>query len=279
MKILVTGAEGFIGSHLIERLIAKGHQVTAFVLYNSFNFFGWLENIDKQNFKKIKVITGDVRDYQSISSAIKNQDIVINLAALIAIPYSYQSVRSYIETNIIGIQNILEAVKTYKVKRLIHTSTSEVYGTAQFVPIREDHPINSQSPYAASKASADQIVMSYHRSFNLPVTILRPFNTFGPRQSMRAVIPTIIGQFLTSKKITIGNLTPTRDFTFVKDTVEAFTKSLKAKDIIGETINIGSNFEVSIKEIIEMVSIITNRKIEIKSDKKELDQDQAKLKD
>ena len=279
MKILVTGAEGFIGSHLIERLIAKGHQITAFVLYNSFNFFGWLENIDKQNFKKIKVITGDVRDYQSISSAIKNQDIVINLAALIAIPYSYQSVRSYIETNIIGIQNILEAVKTYKVKRLIHTSTSEVYGTAQFVPIREDHPINSQSPYAASKASADQIVMSYHRSFNLPVTILRPFNTFGPRQSMRAVIPTIIGQFLTSKKITIGNLTPTRDFTFVKDTVEAFTKSLKAKDIIGETINIGSNFEVSIKEIIEMVSIITNRKIEIKSDKKELDQDQAKLKD
>ena len=270
MKILVTGAEGFIGSHLIERLIAKGHQVTAFVLYNSFNFFGWLENIDKQNFKKIKVITGDVRDYQSISSAIKNQDIVINLAALIAIPYSYQSVRSYIETNIIGIQNILEAVKTYKVKRLIHTSTSEVYGTAQFVPIREDHPINSQSPYAASKASADQIVMSYHRSFNLPVTILRPFNTFGPRQSMRAVIPTIIGQFLTSKKITIGNLTPTRDFTFVKDTVEAFTKSLKAKDIIGETINIGSNFEVSIKEIIEMVSIITNRKIEIKSDKKRI---------
>ncbi len=267
MKILVIGAEGFIGSHLVESLVSKGHDVTAFVLYNSFNFFGWLEQIDQKKFKKVKIFTGDVRDFQSVSLALKNKDVVINLSALIAIPYSYKAARSYIDTNIIGTHNILEAAKNYKTKKIIHTSTSEIYGTAKYVPIDENHPINSQSPYAASKASADQLAISYYHSFNLPITILRPFNTFGPRQSMRAVIPTIIGQVINSNKINIGNLKPTRDFTFVTDTVDAFSKAIKATKINGEVINIGSNFEVSIKEIIQMVASITNRKVLIKKDR------------
>ncbi len=266
MKILITGAEGFIGSHLVEKLVSKGHDVTAFVLYNSFNFYGWLEQINKKVLKKIKIITGDIRDFQSISAAMKNKDAVINLAALIAIPYSYKTARSYIDTNIIGTQNILEAAKFMKIKKILHTSTSEVYGTAKFVPITEKHPINSQSPYAATKASADQLALSYYYSFNLPITILRPFNTFGPRQSMRAVIPTIIGQVLNSNKINIGNLKPTRDFTFVTDTAEAFSKALASNNTNGEIINIGSNFEISIKEIIQMVALVTNRKVTINKD-------------
>ena len=266
MKILITGAEGFIGSHLVEKLVSKGHDVTAFVLYNSFNFYGWLEQINKKVLKKIRIITGDIRDFQSISAAMKNKDAVINLAALIAIPYSYKTARSYIDTNIIGTQNILEAAKFMKIKKILHTSTSEVYGTAKFVPITEKHPINSQSPYAATKASADQLALSYYYSFNLPITILRPFNTFGPRQSMRAVIPTIIGQVLNSNKINIGNLKPTRDFTFVTDTAEAFSKALASKNTNGEIINIGSNFEISIKEIIQMVALVTNRKVKINKD-------------
>ncbi len=270
MKILITGAEGFIGSHLVENLVGKGHHVTAFVLYNSFNSYGWLEHIDKRKFKKIKIITGDIRDFQSVALALKNKDVVINLAALIAIPYSYQAARSYIETNIIGTHNILEAAKRNKIKKIIHTSTSEIYGTAKYAPIDEKHPINSQSPYAATKASADQLAISYYHSFNLPVTILRPFNAFGPRQSMRAVIPTIIGQIINSNKVNIGNVKPTRDFTFVTDTVEAFSLAIKAKDINGEVINIGSNFEVSIKEIIEMIASITNRNIIINKDLKRI---------
>lgn len=270
MKILVIGAEGFIGSHLVESLVSKGYDVTAFVLYNSSNFFGWLEQIDQKKFKKLKIFTGDVRDFQSVSLALKNKDVVINLAALIAIPYSYKAARSYIDTNIIGTHNILEAAKNYKTKKIIHTSTSEIYGTAKYVPIDENHPINSQSPYAASKVSADQLAISYYHSFNLPITILRPFNTFGPRQSMRAVIPTIIGQVINSNKINIGNLKPTRDFTFVTDTVDAFSKAIKATKIKGEVINIGSNFEVSIKEIIQMVASITNKKILIKKDRQRI---------
>tara|TARA_B100001063_G_C16773306_1_gene563186 strand:+ start:1292 stop:2284 length:993 start_codon:yes stop_codon:yes gene_type:complete len=266
MKILVIGAEGFIGSHLVDNLVSKGHDVTAFVLYNSFNFFGWLEQIDQKKFKKVKIFTGDVRDFQSVSLALKNKDVVINLAALIAIPYSYKAARSYIDTNIIGTHNVLEAAKNNKTKKIIHTSTSEIYGTAKYVPIDENHPINPQSPYAASKASADQLAISYYHSFNLPITILRPFNTFGPRQSMRAVIPTIIGQVINSDKINIGNVKPTRDFTFVTDTVDAFSKAIKATKINGEVINIGSNFEVSIKEIIQMVASITNKKVLIKKD-------------
>ena len=264
MKVLVIGAEGFIGSHLVESLVSKGHKVTAFVLYNSFNFFGWLENIEKKKFKKIKIITGDIRDFHSTALALKNIDVVINLAALIAIPYSYKASKSYIDTNIIGVHNILEAAKINKTKKIIMTSTSEIYGTAKYVPIDESHPINSQSPYAATKASADQLAISYYRSFNLPVTILRPFNTFGPRQSMRAVIPTIIGQVINNNEVNIGNIKPTRDFTFVTDIAEAFVRTLSAKKISGEIINVGSNFEVSIKEIIDFVATITNRKIIIK---------------
>ncbi len=264
MKVLVIGAEGFIGSHLVESLVSKGHKVTAFVLYNSFNFFGWLENIEKKKFKKIKIITGDIRDFHSTALALKNIDVVINLAALIAIPYSYKASKSYIDTNIIGVHNILEAAKINKTKKIIMTSTSEIYGTAKYVPIDESHPINSQSPYAATKASADQLAISYYRSFNLPVTILRPFNTFGPRQSMRAVIPTIIGQVINNNVVNIGNIKPTRDFTFVTDIAEAFVRTLSAKKISGEIINVGSNYEVSIKEIIDFVASITNRKIIIK---------------
>ena len=266
MKILVIGAEGFIGSHLVENLVSKGHDVTAFVLYNSFNFYGWLEHINQKKFKKVKIITGDVRDLNSVLSALKNKDAVINLAALIAIPYSYTAARSYIETNIIGTYNVLEAAKMYKTKRIVHTSTSEIYGTAKYVPIDEKHPINSQSPYAATKASADQLALSYYYSFNSPVTILRPFNAFGPRQSMRAVIPSIIGQTIDKKIVSIGNTKPTRDFTFVSDTAEAFSLSVEMNKnkIEGEVINIGSNFEISIKEIIEMVAEITNKKIIIK---------------
>jgi dTDP-glucose 4,6-dehydratase len=264
MKVLVIGAEGFIGSHLVESLVSKGHKVTAFVLYNSFNFFGWLENIEKKKFKKIKIITGDIRDFHSTALALKNIDVVINLAALIAIPYSYKASKSYIDTNIIGVHNILEAAKINNTKKIIMTSTSEIYGTAKYVPIDENHPINSQSPYAATKASADQLAISYYRSFNLPVTILRPFNTFGPRQSMRAVIPTIIGQVINNNEVNIGNIKPTRDFTFVTDIAEAFVRTLSAKKISGEIINVGSNFEVSIKEIIDFVATITNRKIIIK---------------
>lgn len=268
MKILVTGAEGFIGSHLVERLISKGYKVTAFVLYNSFNFHGWLEKINKNKYKKLKIITGDIRDFQSVASAMKNHDVVINLAALIAIPYSYKASRSYIDTNIIGVQNILEAAKKQNIKKLIHTSTSEVYGSAKIIPIDEQHPINAQSPYAATKSSADQLVKSYFYSFNLPVTILRPFNTFGPRQSMRAVIPTIIGQALNKNEINIGNLSPTRDFTYVSDTADAFVKAITAKNINGEVINIGSNFEVSIKDIIKMTLSIIDKKMRIKKDSK-----------
>ena len=264
MRILVTGAEGFIGSHLIENLVSKGNKVTALILYNSFNSYGWLEHIDKSKFKKIKIISGDIRDFQSILSFMKQVDVVINLAALIAIPYSYKAAKSYVDTNIIGTQNILEAARILKTKKIIHTSTSEVYGTAQIIPIKENHPINSQSPYAATKAGADQLVKSYHYSFDLPVTILRPFNTFGPRQSMRAVIPTIIGQALKGENIHIGNVKTTRDFTYVLDTVEAFSKAISAKNINGEEINVGSNYEISIKEIIITISEILNKKLIIK---------------
>ena len=264
MKILVTGAEGFIGSHLIENLVTKGHEVTALILYNSFNSYGWLEYIEKDILKKINIVSGDVRDFQSILSCMKKVDIVINLAALIAIPYSYKAAKSYVDTNIIGVQNILEAARILKIKKIIHTSTSEVYGTAQIIPIKENHPINSQSPYAASKASADQLAKSYHYSFDLPVTILRPFNTFGPRQSMRAVIPTIIGQALKGVSVRIGNIYTTRDFTFVHDTVEAFSKAITTKNINGEVINIGSNYEISIKEIINMTSDILGKKLKVK---------------
>lgn len=269
MKVLVTGSEGFIGSHLTELLVKSGYKVTALVLYNSFNNKGWLKNIDNTILKKIIIISGDIRDKNFVDEIVRGKDVIINLAALIGIPYSYKTVESYIDTNIKGTMNLLEAAKKFKVKKFIQTSTSEVYGTAQYIPIDEKHPLSSQSPYAATKVAADQLALAYYRSFNLPVTILRPFNTFGPRQSLRAVIPTIISQCLFNNGIiNIGNIKTTRDFVYVSDTAKAFILAIKNKKILGEVINIGNNFEVSIKDIISFVSEITNIKIKLKIDKK-----------
>ena len=248
MRILITGADGFIGSHLTEKLLSLGHKVTALSFYNSFGFIGWLSDIKKNS--NLKIIKGDIRDLQFIESNIKNIDVVFHLAALISIPHSYQSYNSYVETNIIGTTNMLTACKKNNIKKIFVTSTSEVYGSAQKVPMSEDHSLNAQSPYAATKIAADQISISFYKSFNLPVTIIRPFNTFGPRQSTRAIIPTIINQLFSSKKIKLGNINTIRDFTFITDTVNGFISALKAKKIDGEVINISSGFEVSIKQLI-----------------------------
>lgn len=262
MNILVTGACGFIGSHLVEKLTEEGHQVYAFTFYNSRNTHGWLDNVSQNVLKNINLISGDIRDYDFVYKATKKIDLIFHLAALIGIPYSYHASRSYIDTNVIGTHNILNAAKANNVSKIIITSTSEVYGTAQKIPIQENHRLNAQSPYAASKIGADQLAISYNRSFGLPITIIRPFNTYGPRQSARAIIPTIICQLLNNKKIIkLGNLKPTRDFTYVSDTVDAFIKTIKANKISGEIINIGNNFEISIKDIIEILKKDFNFKV------------------
>ncbi len=247
-NILVTGGTGFIGSHLVEYLIKKNFSVTAFDRYNSNNSWGWLEN---SKFKKdVKVILGDIRDYDSVNKALKGNDSVFHLAALIGIPYSYISPLAYIKTNVEGTYNVLEASKNNNIKNIIITSTSETYGSAQFVPISEKHPLVAQSPYAASKIGADQLALSYHKSFDQNIKIVRPFNTFGPRQSARAVIPTIISQLLNSKKyVKLGNIKPTRDYVFVEDLCEAFLKISKSKSLIGQVTNVGCNSEFSIKDI------------------------------
>ena len=267
MKILVTGAEGFIGSHLVERLVEKGYEVKAFILYNSNNSIGWLEECSENTRNKIEILFGDVRDINGISLAIKDCDFVIHLAALISIPYSYNSPHSYVETNVKGTLNVLQAANNYKIKKIIHTSTSEVYGSAIHVPISETHPLQPQSPYSASKIAADQLALSFYNSFDTPVTILRPFNTYGPRQSTRAIIPNIITQILNGKKeIDLGLLTPTRDFNYIDDTVSGFIKCLEAKETEGKVINIGSNFEISIKDLTLMISNIINISIKINRD-------------
>ena len=268
MNIFVTGACGFIGSHLIERLTKLNHNVKAFTYYNAQNSYGWLDNIDPKILKNIEIISGDIRDYEFLNKNIKKIDTIIHLAALIGIPYSYHASRSYIDTNVSGTFNILDCAKNNNVSKTIITSTSEVYGTAQRVPIEENHLLNAQSPYAASKIGADQLALSFNKSFKLPVSILRPFNTFGPRQSARAIIPTIITQILKSNKIKLGNLTPTRDFTYVEDTVDAFVKALKASKISGEVINIGNNFEISIKDTLEIIKEIYGKEIQLIKDKK-----------
>jgi len=271
MKILLTGSEGFIGSHLVEKLVKNGHELTCLVLYNSFNSWGWLDKIDDKIKKNIKIITGDIRDEFLVKSLIKkNTDVVINLAALIGIPYSYRSPKSYFETNSIGILNILNSSINSNVKKIIHTSTSEVYGTPKYIPIDESHLVSAQSPYAASKIAADQIALSYNKSFNLPVTILRPFNTFGPRQSLRAIIPTIVTQLIKNKVLKLGSLYPTRDLTFVDDTVDAFVSTLNKKKDIGEIINIGSGFEISVKDLVSQISKIMGVKIDIQKEKKRI---------
>ena len=265
-NILVTGAGGFIGSNLVEKLIKKNFNVTALVQYNVDNDYGWLDQI---NFKKNnpKIITGDICDNIFVDKICKNIDYVIHLAALISIPYSYRSPLSYINTNILGTTNLLESCRKNNIKHFIHTSTSEVYGSAKYVPIDENHPLNAQSPYAASKIAADQICLSFHKSFNLPVTILRPFNTFGPRQSLRAVIPTILYQANKKHAVQLGNINSKRDFTFIDDTVNAFLLTLNKKKTIGEVINLGTGYEFSIKDVLNATSKILKKKIRVISTK------------
>jgi NAD dependent epimerase/dehydratase len=267
MKILVTGADGFIGSHLTEALVLAGHDVRAFILYNSFGSWGWLDHCDEVVKGKFEVFAGDIRDSNSVRKAMKDCDAVFHLAALIAIPYSYHSPDSYIDTNVKGTLNIVQAARDLDISKVVHTSTSEVYGTAQFVPITEDHPLQGQSPYSATKIGADQIAMSFYISFETPVAILRPFNTYGPRQSARAVIPTIITQIASgNKQIKLGALSPTRDFNYVADTVASFIAALKSEKSVGEIINIGSNFEISIGDTADLIAKVMGTEIEIISD-------------
>lgn len=254
MKVLITGADGFIGSHLTEMLLKKGFSVKALAYYNSFNYWGWLEG---QNHPKLEVVSGDVRDPYFCNHITKNVDVVFHLAALIAIPYSYVAPSSYVDTNVMGTLNICQASLENNVKRILITSTSEVYGTAQYVPIDEKHPKQPQSPYSASKIGADAIAMGFHNSFGLPVTIVRPFNTFGPRQSARAIIPSIICQIASGmKEIKLGDLSPTRDFTFVNDTCRGFIEIADCVKTIGEEVNIASNFEISMRDALELIAKI-----------------------
>ncbi|WP_194190935.1 NAD-dependent 4,6-dehydratase LegB [Clostridium chrysemydis] len=252
MKVLVTGADGFIGSHLTEELIDRGYDVKAFVYYNSFNSWGWLDSLPKEKLSKLEIFAGDIRDPNGVREAMKGVDVVYHLAALIAIPFSYHSPDSYVDTNIKGTLNVLQAARDLDTKRILITSTSEVYGTAKYVPIDEDHPYQGQSPYSATKIGADRLAESFYRSFNMPITIVRPFNTFGPRQSARAVIPTIIAQLLEGEtEIKLGSLTPTRDFNFVKDTVNGFIEIANSENTIGEEINIATQREITIGELAE----------------------------
>jgi dTDP-glucose 4,6-dehydratase len=266
VKILVTGADGFIGSHVVETLVKSGHEVRAFVLYNSFNSWGWLDESDKAIRDSVDIFAGDIRDPHGVDKAVEKQEVILNLAALIAIPYSYHSPDTYIDTNIKGTLNILQAARRHGVKRVVQTSTSEVYGTAQYIPIDEVHPLHPQSPYAATKVGADQLALSFHASFDVPVGILRPFNTYGPRQSARAVIPTIISQLANKSKVKLGSLSPTRDFSFVQDTANGFLAAAQSDAIVGQTINLGSGFEISIKETAETIAKLMNTKLELVDD-------------
>jgi len=266
VKILVTGADGFIGSHVVETLVKSGHDVRAFVLYNSFNSWGWLDESEKAIRDSIDIFAGDIRDPHGVDKAVEKQEVILNLAALIAIPYSYHSPDTYIDTNIKGTLNILQAARRHGVKRVVQTSTSEVYGTAQYIPIDEAHPLHPQSPYAATKVGADQLALSFHASFDVPVGILRPFNTYGPRQSARAVIPTIISQLANKSKVKLGSLSPTRDFSFVQDTANGFLAAAQSDAIVGQTINLGSGFEISIKETAETIAKLMNTKLELVDD-------------
>lgn len=267
MKVLITGADGFIGSHLTESLVKEGYYVRAFVCYNSFNSWGWLDTLPESILKNIEIFSGDIRDPNGVRMAMKGCDFVFHLAALIAIPFSYHSPDSYIDTNIKGTLNIIQAAKELGVERLLVTSTSEVYGTAQFVPITELHPKQSQSPYSASKIGADAIADSFYRSFDLPLTIVRPFNTYGPRQSARAVIPTIISQLLNgSEEIKLGDITPTRDLLFVKDTVNGFLKIAECDKLIGHEVNIATQSEISVGDLAQSLINQINPNARIVSD-------------
>lgn len=270
-KVLVTGADGFIGSHLTEHLVREGADVRAFVYYNSFNSWGWLDHAGDDIKSSIDVFSGDIRDPHGVKVAMKDCDVVMHLAALIAIPYSYHSPDTYVDTNVKGTLNVVQAARELGVERVVHTSTSEVYGTALFVPITEKHPLQGQSPYSASKIGADQMAASFHASFGTPVSIIRPFNTYGPRQSARAVIPTIITQIASgARAIKLGALHPTRDFNYVRDTVRGFVAVAECDAAVGQVVNIGSNFEVSIGDTAKMIADLMGRPVEFTSDEQRL---------
>lgn len=277
-KILVTGGGGFIGSHLTESLVRKGYNVRAFVHYNSFNSWGWLDHSDEDIKKSLDIFAGDIRDPHGLKTAMAGCDTVFHLAALIGIPYSYHSPDTYVDTNVKGTLNVVQAARELGVERVIHTSTSEVYGTALFVPITEEHPLQGQSPYSASKIGADMIAMSFYYAFKVPVSMVRPFNTYGPRQSTRAVIPTIITQIAEgAKKIKLGSLHPTRDFNYVDDTVRGFVSVAESKQSIGEVINIGSNYEVSIGETANQIIELMDAEIEIESEHERVRPDKSEV--
>ncbi len=270
-KILVTGADGFIGSHLTEALLDRGYEVKAFVYYNSFNSWGWLDSLTPERLKQIEIFSGDIRDPNGVRTAMDGVDMVFHLAALIAIPFSYHSPDSYVDTNIKGTLNVLQAARTLNLDRIVITSTSEVYGTAQYVPIDEKHPFQGQSPYSATKIGADRLAESFYRSFGLPISIARPFNTFGPRQSARAVIPTIITQLLAGKKeIELGSLTPTRDFNYVKDTVSGFIAIAESENTVGQEINIATQQEISIGDLAKEIISQINPKVRIVCDEQRI---------
>jgi len=270
-KVLVTGSDGFIGSHLVEELLKRGAEVRTFVYYNSFNSWGWLDHFSPSQKRKLDIFAGDIRDPNGVEEAMKDVDIVFHLAALIGIPFSYYSPDSYVDTNIKGTLNVLQAARKNKLKKVFVTSTSEVYGTAQYVPINEEHPVNPQSPYAATKAAADDLALSFYRSFDLPVTIVRPFNTFGPRQSARAIIPTIITQICSGKKsIALGNLDAMRDFNYISDTINGFIQLAEAGKTQGNVYNIGSGREVSVKDLVAMISKILKKDIKVLKDKQRI---------
>jgi len=275
-NILVTGAGGFIGSHLTELLVEKGFNVKAFVHYNSWNKWGWLDTSLVRD--KVEIITGDIRDYDSVYAALKGCDTVFHLAALIGIPYSYVSPQAYIKTNIDGTYNVLQAARQLGTDKIMVTSTSETYGSAQYVPIDEIHPMVGQSPYSATKIAADQLAISYFKSFNLPVKIVRPFNTYGPRQSARAIIPTVISQILSGQTtLKLGNLSPTRDLTFVKDTANGFFEIAQSKDLFGEVTNIGMSEEITIGNLVQLIADLIGTKIEIISDEQRIRPDKSEV--
>lgn len=270
-RVLITGSEGFIGSHLVEKLLEKNCSIRAMTLYNSFNNWGWLESLDDKLIKEIDIVSGDIRDSKFVSNCCKNIDIIFHLASLIAIPHSYKSPYSYVDTNVVGTLNLVESALANNIESFIHTSTSEVYGESDMVAITENSPVVSRSPYSASKIGADQIAYSYFSTYDLPVSIIRPFNTYGPRQSTRAIIPTIITQALKNKKyIKLGSLYPTRDFCYVDDTVSGFIRVSESKKSIGEIINIGSGYEISIKDLSNLIIELTNTQSKIITDDKRI---------